>query len=65
MRNVDFNLLIHRKSQPTKNNNPTNKKNKAQTIQYGGPHRPLINTVRSLYTYKPSNGCIVGQGFEQ
>lgn len=60
MRNVDFNLLINRKSQPTKNNN-----NKAQTIQYGGPHRPLINTVRSLYTYKPSNGCIVGQGFEQ
>lgn len=62
MTNVDFNLLINRKSQPTKKNNPTNK---AQTIQYGGPHRPLINTVRSLYTYKPSNGCIVGQGFEQ
>lgn len=28
MTNVDFNLLINRKSQPTKNNNPTNKKTK-------------------------------------
>lgn len=30
MRNVDFKLLINRKSQPTKNNNPTNKKNKTK-----------------------------------